>query len=649
MNGSSGLRRLLALSVAVMLACAGVASAMTPSALPSFANTALATGSLNQTRPETDANYVTYQHNNPLIIGAHSDVVLHDLATDTDVTIGGGDSFDQTNPDVSQGRVVYEDNTAGNGDIRMYDAWIESDIALTTSADDEVMPRISGNLVAWYDQDTDRIWYRDIARGVIAQVPDSSNVVYLDVDRGRIFWTDSLITQNCYVFEPGRDTTSLRIWEQLNNEDILSLRAYGDYAAMTLKDALGVSVHRVSTTGSYSAGLQDGTSNPSVFHDAIAYELEGSGGQDMWWRLAPKNAPFASISVASNAADETHPSMFGNRIAYQRLATLLNNDIYLASDSSEVTRTQGADRYLTAVETSQRYFHSADAAILCTGLNFPDALSAGPFAKLLNAPLLLTRPSVVSDETMAELERLGVSKVYLIGGADVVNESVKAQLEAEGMVTSRIEGADRYATSVALATVMADELGGAWSVDHAFFARGDNFPDALAVGPVAAGALSPIILVKPTEIPAVVADAVDTLNITSGVVVGGPDVVTGTVYDGLEAIMQGNGGDQYPMERWYGADRYATAIDVIEHGVEIRWIDLDTVGVATGANFPDALGGGAALGRYGSPVMLAKNPLPTSVTAWLDANAMAIGRVDVFGGSDVVPDAVRDAIAAKLE
>lgn len=649
MDAGRRFRMGLAILVAVMLlAGTGVASGFVPAAAPVFTTTPLATGTLTQTRPEADANYVVYQTFNPLVVGSHSDVVLRNIDAGTSATIGGGDAFDQTNPDVSQGRVVYEDNTAGNSDVRLYDDWLALDVTLASSADEEVMPRVSGNLVAWYNSDTDRIQYRDLARGVTATVPDSSAVMYMDVDRGRIFWTDSLITQNCYVFEPGIDTTSKRIWEQLNSEDILSLKAYGDYAAMTLDTVTGLKVYRTSTTGSFSLSLADDTSEPAIFDDAIVHQT-GAGQQNLHWYDWSKDGVTLNTNIATTAADETHPTMFGNRIFYQYEQTILNQDIYMASGPTEVARSQGADRYLTAVEASKAYFHAAESAVLCTGLNFPDALSAGPFARLVNGPLLLTKPGAVSVETMDELDRLGVTKVYLIGGADVVNETVKTQLQAEGIAVSRIEGTDRYATSVAIANAMAGDLSGAYRVDRAFFARGDNFPDALAVGPVAAGALSPIILVKPNEIPAVVSAAVDTMDIESGVVVGGSDVVSSGVFNGLVSIMQDNGGEEHPMERWYGDDRYATAIEVIDNGVEARLIDLDTVGVATGLNFPDALGGGAALAHYGSPVLLVRDPMPAGVMGWLDENGLAIGRLDIFGGSDVVSTGIENTLKGMFD
>lgn len=650
MRAPGAIRVTFAVLIAAVMLAGGVASAgVHSSAVPAFGNDVLATGSSNQIYPQTDANYVVYQTGNPIVMGSYN-VVLHDLSDGSDVTIGGGDGVSQTMPDVSQGRVVYRDPTSGSSDVFLYDSWTNSYTPIATTADEETMPRVSGNLVAWYNEDTDRIWYRDIVRGFSAQVPDSSNVVHLDVDRGRIFWSDALVTQNVYVFEPGLDTASTPIWENLNNEDILSLTAHGDYAALTADGPTSLRAHRVSTTGSFGLTLASDTSYPSAFHDALTLQT-GSAGHDIRWYDWPKEGTHEDTLVSSDAADETYPSIFGNRVVYEHEATALNEDIYIATAATEVTRTQGPDRYATAVEASKAYFHAAENAVLCTGRNFPDALAAGPLARLLNAPLLLTK-DLASDETMAELERLGVTKVFLIGGPDVVSTGVEDQLDEAGIAAQRIFGDDRYETATEIARYMDTQLTGFWSVDRAFFARGDDFPDALALGPVAANSLSPIILVKESELPAVVSDALDDLDITSGAIAGGSDVVSNDVRDDLRSIMVTNGGDEMDpliVERWSGADRYETALAVVENGLDARLIDLDTVGVATGRNFPDALGGGAALSHYGSPILLVKEPLPAVVETWFTDNDEAIGRVDVFGGPDVVSDTVMGLIATAVE
>lgn len=636
------LRGLLVFALVSVLSAPGIAGA-TP---PMFTTREVAGGPASQFDPEIDGEWLVHTSATPLVPGTYSSVVVRNLHTGSALTLGGGDLFNQRKADVSAGVIVYEDYSAGNADIRLYDPALAFEGPLAATAADETMPRISGSLVAWYDASDGRVHYRDRARGVSGTVPDSANVNLLDVDRGRIFWAATVSPPRVYVFEPGLDTTtSHAIYTPGVAMNILSLQAHGDWFALTTEVTGSETARQLNTRKSGLSGwaITPGT-NSSVFHDDMATELFASPA--IAFLRYGETEP---IYAANTADDETDPSMYGHRIAYERWVGIADSDIYIATATAEVSRTAGTDRYRTAVEASKAYFVAADTAILCTGQNFPDALAAGPYARLLHAPLLLTTPGAVPSFVMDELERLNVSNVVIIGGPDVVSSAVETQLSAATISTKRVYGDDRYETSVSIANEMHATLQGLFKFKRAFFTRGDNFPDALAVGPVAAGAMAPIILVQSNSVPAAVVGAFTTIDIESGYIVGGTDVVSNAVRDRLEDLMQANGGDQYPIERWSGTDRYATAVAVINGGLEAKWIDLDTLGVATGANFPDALGGGAALGNYGSPLLLVGSSVSTPVNAWLDANGFGVGRVDVFGGSDVVSDSVKNAIAAKLQ
>jgi hypothetical protein len=102
--------------------------------------------------------------------------------------------------------------------------------------------------------------------------------------------------------------------------------------------------------------------------------------------------------------------------------------------------------------------------------------------------------------------------------------------------------------------------------------------------------------------------------------------------------------------RLAGPNRYETARAVIDEGIKNRWIDLDTLGIATGTSFPDALSGGAALGYCGSPIMLTSGTsLSGATSAFLSAHEYEIGRVEVFGGTSTVSSTVYNAVAAKIK
>ncbi len=97
----------------------------------------------------------------------------------------------------------------------------------------------------------------------------------------------------------------------------------------------------------------------------------------------------------------------------------------LSSYSSSVTRLAGGDRVSTAVAVSKSLFPSgATTAYIATGANFPDALAGGPVAAAAKAPLLLVTGPCLPGNVRAELDRLGATKLVLLGGDTIVPAAI---------------------------------------------------------------------------------------------------------------------------------------------------------------------------------------------------------------------------------
>lgn len=641
----------------VMLVGTGVAEALIPPIefkLPAiiFNVTGLATSSSDwDYSPEIDGKLIAWTTD---VGGTHTDYGIKVRNLDTGVTrlIGFADGKTQGSPDVSGEYVVFHEYNGSDYDIKRYSWEFDNVSTVRSTANDEGYPRIDGNLVVWGDGDTGYLWYRDydMAGTTAAQVPGSSSADNWDVDNGRIVWED-LGTDTLHLYTPrapGDDGTLVDYVD-----DIFSLNVHGDRVAFTRRvtpndDALYYDL-RTGETNNVAVDSVDVEQSPVVFHNTFAWLQPGLGD----WGIG-YSRPAHWDSAIDSAEEDYGPSLYGHRIAYSRVDTSpVDYDAMLATGQTKLMgRTYGSNRYATAANVSKGYFSEAGNVVLCTGENFPDALSAAPLARALEAPLLLTRRDSLPSETLAEITRLKANKVYIIGSSAAVSSAVFNQIDAlnaGGMLVERIQGVDRYDTSAKIAarlqTIMGDSI-----VFRAFFARGDDFPDALAVGPVAAGAFGPVLLVKPTSVPTVIQDAVDDLDITLGYIIGSPVAISDGVRNSLADLIVANGAVGTITERWAGDNRYETAAEVIKNGLDWRWIDLDTLGIATGLNFPDALGGGAALGYYGSPVMLTYGyTLSPATSLFLTDHEYEIGRVDVFGGSNVVSSSVYDAILAKLK
>lgn len=190
-----------------------------------------------------------------------------------------------------------------------------------------------------------------------------------------------------------------------------------------------------------------------------------------------------------------------------------------------VRRLAGGDRYATAVALSQREFPSASTAYVASGESFADALAGVPAAHAASAPMLLTPPGALSLATATEVRRLGAARVVVLGGTGAVSDNVVAQLRTLTPDVTRLAGADRNLTAVAVSASTFDP-GRASTV---YLANGSTYADALAGGPVAALAPGPLLLTGQNCVPASVNRELDRLSTASIVVLGG----TGTAGDGV--------------------------------------------------------------------------------------------------------------------
>jgi putative cell wall-binding protein len=171
-------------------------------------------------------------------------------------------------------------------------------------------------------------------------------------------------------------------------------------------------------------------------------------------------------------------------------------------------------------------------AFVATGTNYPDALAGVAVAGGAPGPILLTQPDGLPAETAAELARLQPGRIVVLGGPGVVSDGVLAALDgyAPGAVT-RVAGPDRYATAVA---VSSGTFAGATTL---FVATGASFPDALGGGPAAGMVPGPLLLVKPTSLPAVVAAEIARLGPEGVVILGGTGAVSTAVATQIEAVL----------------------------------------------------------------------------------------------------------------
>jgi putative cell wall-binding protein len=291
------------------------------------------------------------------------------------------------------------------------------------------------------------------------------------------------------------------------------------------------------------------------------------------------------------------------------------------SAAPTVDRIAGPDRYATSAAISKASFAPGVArAYVATGDSFPDALSGAAVAGAQKSPVLLVRQGSIPAAVITELARLNPKAIVVLGGTSAVSTAVEQALDVftDGSVT-REAGVDRYETA---ATLSKDTFTG--PVDNVFVATGSSFPDALS-GAAAAGAQGvPVLLVQKGSVPAATLAELTRLAPKKITVLGGAAAVSDAVVTALKAITP-------TVERWSGADRYATSVAVSSKAFSTATRVL----VATGEQFADALAGAAvAAGAPGPMLLSTPGCVPASVAA--EIARLGATSVTLLGGTSAL-------------
>lgn len=360
----------------------------------------------------------------------------------------------------------------------------------------------------------------------------------------------------------------------------------------------------------------------------------------IYWSSSPYFAASTSYTQASWTTPAVPAGATGISFGLNLITngTLVTDDYALydtvgAPPTAVSTRLAGADRLATAVQISQAYAPGVSRVYLANGYNFPDALSAAPAAARFQSPVLLTAQDSLAANVAAEIVRLAPTTIVVVGGTSVVSDAVLAQVKATRPTATvvRVSGADRYATSRAIAL---DAFGAGAAA--AYIATGINFPDALAAGPAAAHFGGPTILVPGTgsTVDAQTASLLTTLKVTTARIAGGSDVVSTGIENALKVLP-----GMTTVKRNSGADRYATAVAINFDA----FATSSTAYLAVGTNFPDAMAGAALAGWKNAPLYLSTTDCLAASTS-TEMQRLGATSLVLFGGTSVLSDNVYNLV-----
>lgn len=202
-------------------------------------------------------------------------------------------------------------------------------------------------------------------------------------------------------------------------------------------------------------------------------------------------------------------------------------------------------------------------------------------------------------------------------------------------VTSPAEPAERiFGTSRIETAVAASQSSyGDGAAGAVVLARADTFPDALAGAPLAVAQQAPLLLTDPASLHPATETELRRVLPPGGTVhlLGGVTALSQATEERISAL-------GYEITRYPGTDRFETAVLISE-----ALGTPQTVFVATGRNFPDALAAGAAAAEHGGVIVLTDDDRMVDVTADFLAAHPGVPRFAVGG-----PAAVADPDASPL-
>lgn len=162
---------------------------------------------------------------------------------------------------------------------------------------------------------------------------------------------------------------------------------------------------------------------------------------------------------------------------------------------------------------------------------------------------------------------------------------------------NRIAGTDRIETAVKIA-----QEGWPHGSESVIIARSDQFPDALAGVALAKEENAPILLTASDELDARVTAELKRLKPLTVIILGGE----GALGSGVESEIKKVVSWTEDIRRIAGQDRYDTAALIAE-----SFPEAESIAIATGSDFPDALSLASAAAGQGCPLVLtAKDSLP---------------------------------------
>lgn len=267
---------------------------------------------------------------------------------------------------------------------------------------------------------------------------------------------------------------------------------------------------------------------------------------------------------------------------------------FVHADDVPAVRVSGKTRYETAIEASL-VMENEKIVFLATGQKYADALTAGVVANAMDATLLLNPGETLRASVKERIDAIDPDTVYLVGGEAALSKAIETELAKDHKIV-RIGGVNRYDTAGKLARFNTNQ-------GKLLIATGENYPDALVASSLTE---HPLLLVRKNGVPQEVADFLKETkgDYTEIIALGGDNAIAQKTLDEIKSLT-----GVKEITRVYGEDRYETAQKASE-----LVSDLQSVVVATGEDFADALIAGPYAYENQAVLLLSRKAVPPAAT-----------------------------------
>lgn len=314
------------------------------------------------------------------------------------------------------------------------------------------------------------------------------------------------------------------------------------------------------------------------------------------WSLIPDLTPAQMLAFARDTADGSYgPNPgFDEETGYGRF------DAAKAYDSMKTSVPVQSPVSLAVVPVNGREVRLSWSAAAGGGVFYRYSHDGGPEYQTTarTGRLVLT-----SDGTHTVNVRSFASDRW--GAQSPATTTVSVSTGSAPLTSVRYEGSDRYRTAASISGATFPS-----SAPAVVVASGQNWPDGLAGGVLAAVTNGPLLLTRTDRLSLEVRDEVLRSRPTRIYILGGRSAISPAVESAIGSLLP-----TATITRLGGEDRYDTARLI---ALEVRrrtgvLVDGRVI-IASGENYPDALAGSALAAAYRTPILLTRHahvPSPT--------------------------------------